>query len=148
VRTFIIGLEPPALEGKTLAQAIASLADGLRSIRAIQIDTDIDEIATESLPESLRIHIVQLVREAFLNSLRHTGATRLHLSLQSDGEHLRLTLIDDGSSVAPTASSPAAQGLASLAARVAIIGASCEISPLPSRGNRIRVRYPQPFASR
>jgi signal transduction histidine kinase len=142
VRTFIVGLEPDNLDSKTFPQAVTALADALRAIRTTQIDTDIDDLAEQSLTPDLRRHALQLLREALLQRIRHSGANRLQISLHGSQGHVILSLTDDGITAAPSDNTPAGLGLASLAERAALTGALCEISPLPIRGNRIRVRFP------
>jgi signal transduction histidine kinase len=144
VRTFIVGLEPDSLEGKTFAQAISALADALRSIRSCEFEIDIDAAAALTLSAALRQHALQLIREALLSSIRHTGASRLQISLQGSNNNAILTLIDDGAAASPADTTPAGLGLASIAERAALVGAVCEIASLPKQGTRIRVRYPLP----
>ncbi len=148
VRTFIIGLEPGSLEGKSLAQAMASLSEALRSIRPVQIDADIDENAEQALPPALRQHVLQFSCEALLNSIRHANASRVLLSLNLSGDRVILTLTDNGVEATPADTSPAGLGLASLVERAALVGALCDTSILPGHGNRLRVRYPLADSSR
>jgi signal transduction histidine kinase len=143
VRTFIVGLEPEPLETESFAQAIAHLTEALRSIRPLSFDVDIDDHAALILLPDLRHHALQLVRESFLNSIRHAGATRLQLSLHGSMDGVVLTMIDDGTSASPADNSPTGQGLACLVARANLVGAQCEISRLPERGTRVQVRYPR-----
>jgi signal transduction histidine kinase len=142
VRTFIVGLEPDSLDDKTFAQATAALTDALRSIRSSEFEIDIDETAALTLSPDLRQHALQLIREALLNSIRHTGASRLHISLQGSNDNVILSLADNGAPTSPAETTPAGLGLASIAERAALVGAVCEIAPLPQQGTRIRVRYP------
>jgi signal transduction histidine kinase len=143
VRAFIVGLEPESLDGKTFSEAVSQLADALRAIRTIQIDIDIDETAAHALPPDLRHHALQLLRETLLNSVRHSGASHIQLSLLGSPDHVILAHTDDGRHASAAENTPAGLGLASIAERVSIVGATCEITPLPQSGTRIRVLYPR-----
>lgn len=60
-----------------------------------QVHLHVDSLAFE-LSASEQIHILQITREALSNCLRHAHAHNAWLQLRQDGEHVRLSIEDDG----------------------------------------------------
>jgi signal transduction histidine kinase len=55
------------------------------------------ELAGSTMPVRLHLDIVQLVREGVANSVRHGKARHVDILLRTDGDHIALSIIDDGS---------------------------------------------------
>jgi signal transduction histidine kinase len=80
--------------------------------------------------------------------MRHSNATRVHVSLARAGGEVTLTVRDDGVGVASQASlvmleHNGRRGLGGMHDRVAALGGSFDVSMPGSRGLQVSVRLPE-----
>lgn len=90
------------------------------------------------LPESLSINIYRIVQEAVANSLKHSGATAVSISLSWELPRLLLRITDNGTAQQPAR---AGIGLRTMKERAAAMNAtfSADFGP---EGGRIEVVIP------
>ncbi len=88
------------------------------------------------------LDVLRLLQEALTNVIRHSGATRVQISMQRAGARLQVEVRDDGRGFA-AASLPThfGAGLASLRARAARLGGMLEIHSEPGRGVCVRCAF-------
>lgn len=77
-----------------------------------------------------------IVREAVQNALKHSGATRISISLHQDARGMELDIADDGKGFDP-ATAPTGNGLVNMRSRVEAFGGSYD---LVSGGSTTRIR--------
>jgi Signal transduction histidine kinase len=148
IRNFILGLRSELLHGADVVAGLATLADefGATGASDVELDIAVDPEAATALPVGYRVQLLQMAREALSNAVRHAHASRITLSLRSDGPVLELTVEDDGVGFDATAAPPSGHlGLANLRERATAIGGELTIDTVPGRGTRIRIRVPQSF---
>lgn len=143
IRTFIVGLEssPDASIAAALQGVVAELpldtgmTFELKIRDAPAIDRRLSEEATHEL--------LQIAREALSNSIRHSGAARVIVTLSLEERNAVLSVDDDGRGF-DTGRRPGLGhfGLANLHDRVASVGGSLRIESEPGQGARIIVRLP------
>jgi ligand-binding sensor domain-containing protein/two-component sensor histidine kinase len=94
-----------------------------------------------------RRQIYLIFKEAVHNAARHSGARRVAIGLDREGDWLVLRLADDGCGF-DTAAVSEGHGLASMRRRAASLGAQVEWQPAAGRGTevRMRVRLEPPLA--
>jgi signal transduction histidine kinase len=141
IRTFIVGLEPDSPPGETFTQTVTHLTESLRAIHPLHFEVEIDEDAAHKLPPDQRQHALQIIRESLLNSIRHSGATHLRISLDHSTDTVTLTLTDDGRPASTAENTAAGLGLAALAARARLVGARMEIIRQDDHRTRLQIRY-------
>ncbi|MFI7007164.1 sensor histidine kinase [Streptomyces sp. NPDC050145] len=84
-----------------------------------------------------------VVREAVTNAVRHSGAERCTITVDSTGERVRLRVSDDGvGEAAPAPGAVGGTGLKGLAERLATAGGSLEAGPGPRGGFVVRAELP------
>ena len=93
-----------------------------------------------------RRDVYLVFKEAVNNAARHSGCSRVHVSLQSDGSGLILTVADDGAGF-DIASEDKGNGLASMRSRATRLGARFDIRSRPGRGTTLRLEVPHHRAS-
>ena len=95
------------------------------------------------LSPNQEVHVLQIVREALANMVRHAGARRARVALRGDADgHMELTVEDDGSGIgAPPVDPRNHHGLAIMRERARSMGGELEIAPAAPRGTRVRVRF-------
>jgi two-component system nitrate/nitrite sensor histidine kinase NarX len=88
------------------------------------------------------IHVLQIVREALSNVIRHAGASHALLRLAAAEAGIRVILDDDGRGIDPLAVPRGHYGLSIMRERAASLGGDIEIGPGPHGGTRVRLTFP------
>jgi signal transduction histidine kinase len=127
IRNFIFGLRPELLSGTTLMGGMAAIADEFRHNSMIDVEFTVGELASEPTAE-MTAHLLGIANEALSNVARHSGASRALILVGADGDHIRVSVSDNGRGFDPaTVASLGHQGLANMRSRAAGIGATMEI---------------------
>ena len=147
LRNFIYGLRPETLDGTDVPAGIVALAEQFRYNTLVEVDLNIDLEAGRDLSREHGAELLQLVREALSNAVRHAKAHHLAVTFRRDDDGATLEIADDG--VGFAASSPAAaghQGLGNMRGRADAIGASLRVDSATGKGTRIIVVLPSRLA--
>ena len=88
-----------------------------------------------------RRDVYLIFKEAVNNAARHSGCSRVHVSFQSDGIGLILSVADDGAGF-DTGSEDQGNGLTSMRSRADRLGAKFDISSHPGGGTTVRLEVP------
>lgn len=142
VRSYINGLSPDALRRQTFTQAVQVLTRELAAGRAIAFDVAIDDTAAGNLPGDVATDLLQIVREAVSNSLRHGGASRVGIRLQASDHGTVLAVEDNGAGFAPATRSRSGHGLSNMAARAERHGGGIAVEERPGSGTIVTCRLP------
>jgi signal transduction histidine kinase len=90
------------------------------------------------------IALFRVVQEALANVLKHAAATRVDLTLEVTGEHLLLTVADDGAGITPDRlRAPQSHGLAGMKHRVVALGGTLTVGLAPGGGTEVRAIVPR-----
>ena len=126
-----------------------SLATELDRARSALSAAGIEPTVSRSgspLPPQTEALLGWVVREAVTNVVRHSGATRCEITVNSTAEHVRLTISDDGdgegTSCAPAVPGIGGTGLKGLTERLAAAGGSLEAGPSPRAGFTVTAELP------
>lgn len=137
------GLSPYMVGDLGLTSALAQLANDIDSLGVVACVAEIDprvRIQDDVVSRSL----FRIAQEATNNSLKHSGAGLIRISLKQVGDDIQLTIGDDGSYGEPSISDVAsvrAMGLHSIRHRVQSIGARVKIRRIDVRGTIVLVRW-------
>ncbi|MEO6568546.1 MAG: sensor histidine kinase [Opitutaceae bacterium] len=140
VRNFITGLEPEALKQQTFGQAVGSLLATMQSVRRVRTTLNIDEPFAERLSLPQRVHLLQIVREAVSNALRHGQATHIAVTLHAEAEPAEFEVVDDGRGFDPAVPSQG-KGLANIAERARALGATLAVLSTVGKGTRVKLVF-------
>jgi signal transduction histidine kinase len=133
LRRISRGIHPALLSDRGLRAAVRSI--GRRSPIPVEIDAATDE----RFPEVVEVAAYYVVSEALVNAAKHSGASVVHLRLESDGRHLNLHVTDDGVGGAdPTRGS----GLVGLADRAGALGGRFSLRSPVGGGTTLLVELP------
>jgi signal transduction histidine kinase len=146
IRNFIFGLRPGLLEGATLVEGLAAIADEYRHNTIIDLELHLSEAIVEPSPD-VTSHLLAIVGEALSNVVRHSRASRVEVGLAASpgGSSWDVTVEDNGVGFdVANAAKIGHQGLSNLHERVARIGGRLTIDSQPGGGTRILVRVPNP----
>jgi signal transduction histidine kinase len=92
----------------------------------------------EPVPPAVSLVGYRVVQEALTNAVRHGGATRCDIHVDTDGR-LRVVVDDDGRAAGPVVEG---NGLRGMRERVAAVGGTLEARPRPEGGFRVHAEIP------
>lgn len=145
VRNFITRLESEATPSPAFARAVRDLLGFMQAGREVTFDVDVDESLVADLPVDTRAEVLQVVREAVSNALRHGAARHLQVSLRPDAAgRLQLEIVDDGRGFDPAAPPGTGRGLNNLRERAAVLQGVLDIASRPGQGARVTLTFPPP----
>ncbi|MGQ0667936.1 MAG: PAS domain-containing sensor histidine kinase, partial [Nitrospiraceae bacterium] len=143
IRNFIAGLESQVLQGGDFATALQAMVQTMSASSPTACRVSIEEAAARQISTEQALHLMNVVREALSNSLRHSRAKRTTVSLKQLTHSLRLSVTDDGVGFNPANSHATGHGLANMTARARKIGGRLALRSAPRRGTRILLDLPR-----
>lgn len=141
LRSLLIDLYPANLRRSGLRVALLDLIDPVQA-RGVDVHLDLpDEL---DLPEHLEGALYRTAREAVRNAVRDGRAGEVWLGVRLAGEHVVLTVRDDGEGFDPEAPVAAGHlGLLGLADEAEELGGLVEVTSAPGRGTELRLVLPR-----
>jgi signal transduction histidine kinase len=144
IRNFIYGLRPEAVDGTQVVAGLAALAEEVRHGGLLDVTADLDQDADPGLDAASGSELLNLVREALSNAVRHAHGRRIALRLTGAGDESTLEIADDGDGFDPAQLVAAGHhGLANMRARAAAIGGRFDIRSAPGEGTTVVVTLPR-----
>jgi NarL family two-component system sensor histidine kinase LiaS len=140
MRALLLHLRPVHLEGKQLAEGLLELTRELQAKVPIDITADIDEAIT--LSKGIEDHLFRIVQEALSNTLRHSKATKLQVTLKERTELVMLSIRDNGIGFDLEQKKHTSYGIISMKERVNELGGAINIISAQGKGTRIDIRIP------
>ena len=102
------------------------------------------DVPERSVTGPFRRHLLSLLKEALHNTLKHSGAAAVDVTLVLTPTNLQLTVRDYGNGFHPAASSHFGNGLVNMRERCAELGGSCAIESKAGEGTSVSVILPFP----
>lgn len=103
----------------------------------------LDDPASPALSQTERLLAVRVVEEAVTNALRHGGSTRVDVVVRDEGGQLQVVVTDNGDGYdTEAADSGHRSGLARLAARLAIVGGTLDVTSMVGAGATVTAWLP------
>jgi two-component system sensor histidine kinase UhpB len=142
-------LTPLVLDNFGLAEALDDLVERTRrSQPGVEIVQQVD-LGNARLPGELALTLYRAAQEGITNALRHGQARHLRLSVQGSDTEVSLSLVDDGSGLAPDWSRRTGHyGLRWLAERVQALHGRLDVEAVAPQGARLRLQVPLATDSR
>src|ERR1700751_4103281 len=132
-RTISHLLHPPLLDEAGFASACQWFVEGFAKRSGIQVNLDIHETPAR-LAESIELVLFRVLQESLTNVHRHSGATRVDVSLDTTGNEVVLTVRDHGRGIPEaivqnfrTDGTRAGVGLAGMTERMREIGGHLDV---------------------
>jgi len=135
---LIQALHPSTLEDKGLARTLLEILTECETLHGIHTESQVNCRVAPSRP--VEQALFRITQEALANAARHSGASNIRLTLDSDPANITLQISDDGHGFDPQTPS-AGLGLRSMRERVAALGGSITIEN-GTRGTRLVVTVP------
>jgi signal transduction histidine kinase len=97
----------------------------------------------EHVPPGLDAAAYRIVQEALTNVLKHARHAQAHVEVTSDGDTLRVSVVDRGDAAQPVSTSPGlGRGLYGIRERAALYGGHADIGPDAEGGFHVVVNFP------
>jgi signal transduction histidine kinase len=143
MRLLIFELKPLALQKADLAEAIRARLDAVESRVGLRSDLRVEGRASRSLPDTVKLELYHIAREALNNVLKHSGARSVTVSIDFGETAVRLEVADDGMGFDPgDAGESGGLGLSGMAEHAAGIGGRLQLHSQPGQGTRVSVEIP------
>ncbi|MEL7937398.1 sensor histidine kinase [Pseudomonas delhiensis] len=136
----LIGNARLSLDGRSLRQSLLDSVEefGRRSTIVFELD---NRLPDGLLDDEQALQVLQIVREALANIVRHSHARTARIDLRLARGELRVAVEDDG--IGLQASGETGHfGLSIMRERALAIGASLSVKTIPPRGTRVALRLP------
>jgi PAS domain S-box-containing protein len=137
VRNFIAGLESHVIQGGDFPTALRNLVATMSSSASAKCQARIDEASARQLSTEQALHLINIVREGVSNALRHSGATRITVSLRDLARSVRLTITDNGVGFNTNSVQGVGHGLSNMAARAQKVRGVFSLQSTPRKGTKI-----------
>jgi signal transduction histidine kinase len=143
IRATIFALQSRGLAYEPRLRAdIAALVDEMTGMLgfapALRLGSGLDSQATAELSE----HLLAVLREALSNAARHSGATRVDVTVDTDSSGMLTVLVRDNGSGIPEGTRRS--GLSNMADRAEKLGGELRLSPAEGGGTALEWKVPVP----
>ncbi|MEV0119872.1 GAF domain-containing sensor histidine kinase [Streptomyces sp. NPDC050844] len=142
LRAAVVELRPAALDEDGLVATLRTHTQVLD--RAHSAEVTFDSSGVRALPAAQEEAMLRVAQEALHNALRHSGATRVDVTLIRRGAGAVLRVSDDGSGFDPRGVRRAGRhlGLVSMRDRAGGVGGRLTVESEPGKGTTIEMEVP------
>jgi signal transduction histidine kinase len=147
LRTFLHSMRPVDVEGGNFVAVARRMAETFQKESGIPV-TFMGTNTPVGLPQEMALEVLQMVRESLTNVQKHSGATRVALSLEKNDKGVEISIDDNGHGF-PFAGSYTLEelellrlGPASLKRRARAMNAELLLESRPGRGASLKYRVP------
>jgi len=145
VRDLALGLRPSMLDDLGLRAALEWHVRDISRRSGVEVELTIDG-DVDRLPERYQTCVYRVVQEALTNSVRHSQARTMGVSLSAGHRSLDICVMDDGVGFEPRERRDGL-GLRGIEERVREIGGTLTIDSAPGRGAILVLNVPMPVAA-
>jgi signal transduction histidine kinase len=144
LRQYSHELRPTVLDDLGWLPAIRFLADGVskRTKLPIQVEADF----SGRLRPAMEIAIYRVVQEALNNTVKHSNAGSVSISVKREGDALNCSILDNGEGFDLQAlrskGTKRGLGLTAMQERMNAVGGTVQIESVPGRGTKLMIRLP------
>lgn len=138
-RKLIEKLRPSALDQLGLVPSVEMLCADMSAVMEIPIAVDLQAAV---LADEVALTIYRVVQESLTNAAKYARAKSVRVQLNTQGDDLQLTIVDDGRGFVPDNVGHGHHGLLGLRYRVESHGGEFSVTSAPDRGTEVRVRLP------
>ena len=140
-RRSVLDLRAAPLEGRTLAQALAKLAEEVSHRAGIRVTFEATA-AHRPLPLRVEVGLYRIAQEALNNICQHAEASRVEIRLVATAETLKLSIEDNGKGFDPANISKNSFGLIGANERAKLLGGTFRIQSCAGAGAKAEVTLP------
>jgi len=141
VRSYVQELEPGRLNSQSFTDAVAAMTAAFTLQEGVYIEQRFDEEAVALIPPHKIADIMNILREAVSNGLRHGQARHIALLAGRGEGEIALAVQDDGTGFTGGGKN-GGHGLANMQARAAFLGGRLQVESTPGKGTRVLLSLP------
>ncbi|WP_313140981.1 nitrate/nitrite two-component system sensor histidine kinase NarQ [Leclercia sp.] len=129
------------LNQANLPAALQEMLDDLQKQTAARLTLDC-QLSSLALDAQMQVHLLQIVREAVLNAIKHAQASDITVCCITapDGKHT-VTISDNGIGIGDASEPPGHYGLNIMRERADRLGGTLSFSQPPEGGTQVSVRF-------
>jgi signal transduction histidine kinase len=140
IRALIKDLRQSPLGRAGLAEAIASFCSDAEKAASARFVTRLQEV---DMPPPVQLLCYQVVREAVMNAVKHSGASEVRVSLERSMDGARVTVADNGGGFDVERRSPEGHfGLTMMRERAQVAGGTFRIESESGKGTTVIAEFP------
>lgn len=132
VRSLCHGLYPPTLDELGLASALRRMKRDCHGAADLSLRIS-PRLAEKRFPREVEIALFRISQEAVSNAIRHSAATEIEISLQTQRENLTLKIRDSGRGFEPLQVKGNGIGMHTMRERARAVGAKLDIESKPGK---------------
>jgi two-component system NarL family sensor kinase len=140
-RRSVLDLRAAPLEGRTLAEALTTLAETEGAGAGLIVTVEVVS-GSRPLPARVEAGLYRIAQEAITNVVRHAAARHLTARLTTQPAQVQLTITDDGRGFDPGQVPVNRYGLVGLNERAKLLGGRLTVQSSPGAGTRLDVVVP------
>lgn len=141
VRSMIKGLTDGSVQDVNLNQELRKLAGSYEQIGGVTVALGLQPSALDVLTREEEQEILNIVREALSNCIRHAQATHIDVTVRAHHNRIRVSVRDNGKGFTVTESSPKGYGLMNMETRAKKLGGRLLLQSKPGHGTRITAEF-------
>lgn len=134
-------LRPEALDDLGLINAFIALCNRIAEHGEIEVRRSLPDRLPPHPPE-VDLVVYRVAQEALTNVIRHAEATYAEVSLELDGNRLRLTVRDDGRGMQIDGAGAGRNGIAGMRERAMLVDGALTLESEPGNGTRVILDVP------
>ena len=143
VRNFIAGLESEVLQGGDFETAVRTMINTVFQSHPVDCQIDIEHEALPYIPMERALQLLNILREAMSNIVRHAHASRISVSIRRFRQTIRIRIHDNGVGFDLKTATGTGHGLLNMAARAKKIRTEFELHSAPGKGTTIILNVPK-----
>lgn len=142
VRSYIKELEPETVLRQPFTEALEAMLAAQPFTDDTRLVRKLDPEATALVAPERATEVVNILREAISNSLRHGQAHTITIHARSGDGTVVLAVQDDGAGFDPGTAGGSGHGLGNMQARAAALGGSLTVAASVGKGTRVLLALP------
>ena len=143
-------LSPHVLNDFGLARAVSNFTSRAVTLNDIKIHFETN-LKNERFNTDVEVILYRVMCELINNSIKHSGGSRIDISLQYDGRRLTIDYSDDGHGFRPEAVLDTGMGLSNITSRIQSLKGRSSITSAPGQGMQAHIEvnlYDEPWKRR
>ncbi|HVU18941.1 MAG TPA: ATP-binding protein [Candidatus Didemnitutus sp.] len=142
VRTHLRELEPGEVQRQSFEEALRQMLDTGPAGPEVRVVRQLDEFAVGSIAPDQAIDVLNILREAISNAVRHGRPHSIVIRAERDQSTVALAVQDDGCGFPAGEGNGQGHGLANMRARASGLGGSLRVESAPGKGSRVLLLVP------
>jgi two-component system nitrate/nitrite sensor histidine kinase NarX len=128
------------MDDRGLKRALEDTAQEFRVRSTVKIMLD-NRLPSSLLTPNEEIHVLQIVREALSNVVRHAKAQHARVTLQRLGDSVEVEVSDDGRGIDPRPGGAHHYGMTIMRERSESLNGELSMESAPAEGTRVQLRF-------